>query len=192
MTVNILIDALPETITVSGKVFPIHSDFRTGILFEQLIADKAIGNKKKLTCMLRLYLDDIPADTDEAINQIILFYQCGKQQRKPTKTKSKKIQSEVYDFDEDDGYIYAAFLEQYGIDLNDIEYMHWWKFRALFRALKADCEIVKIMGYRSVDLSKVKDKNERSRLSRLKDLYALPNAMTTEDKVAAAGAIFGG
>lgn len=194
MTANILIDSLPTTVTVDGREYPIRSDFRIGILFEQLIKDKSIDNKSKLNMILDLYFDEKPQNVEEAFNQILEFYQCGKKPKKQAtgNARAKKIQSDIYDFDYDDGYIYAAFLEQYGIDLNEVEYLHWWKFRALFRALKEDCEFVKIMGYRSVDLSKVKNKNERNRLARLKSIYALPSAMTTEEKYAAAGAIFGG
>ena len=38
----------------------------------------------------------------------------------------------------------------------DIKYLHWWKFKAMFKSLKEDTEIVKIMRYRSMDLSKIK------------------------------------
>ncbi|WP_242840658.1 Gp15 family bacteriophage protein [Clostridium hydrogeniformans] len=45
-------------------------------------------------------------------------------------------------------------LDQYGADLQNVEYLHWWKFKAL----KEDNEIFKIMGYRYMDLGKIKDK----------------------------------
>ena len=98
----------------------------------------------------------------------------------------------MYSFEYDDGMIFAAFYDQYGIDLNDIEYLHWWKFKAMFDALKADNEIVKIMSYRATDLSTIKDKHERSRIARLQAIYAIPNNMSFDEKVSAAGAIFGG
>ena len=31
--------------------------------------------------------------------------------------------------------IYAAFLQQYNIDLIDVEELHWWKFLALLKGL---------------------------------------------------------
>lgn len=83
-------------------------------------------------------------------------------------------------------------MSQYHIDLNEIEYMHWWKFQALFRSLEDHNKIVEIMGYRAVDLGKIENKKERERIAKMKSIYALPQSYTFEDKVAMAGAAFGG
>ena len=64
------------------------------------------------------------------------------------------------------------------------EELHWWKFKALFQGLKEDNKIVQIMGYRGMDLSKIKDKEERKHYKRLKKLYALPDMRTEEQKEA--------
>lgn len=195
MRANMLIDSLPETVMVDGREFSIRSDFRTGILFELLIADNELSQSQKLSQMLMLYYDNVvPANTEEAVNQILDFYSCGKRKSPRTGKKGKKqgISSPVYSFEHDDGLIFSAFLDQYGVDLNEIEYLHWWKFRAMFNALKSDNEISKIMSYRATDLSTIKDKNERNRIARLKAIHAIPTNMTVEEKVAAAGALFGG
>lgn len=195
MKPNLLIDALPDTVTVDGRAFPIRSDFRISIMFEQLIADKELSEKQKLEQMLVLYFEnEIPSNIEEAVEQILDFYACGKKRKKKESSNSKRkgITSPVYSFEHDDGMIFAAFYDQYGIDLNDIEHLHWWKFRAMFDALKSDNEIVKIMSYRATDLSTIKDKHERSRIARLQAIHAIPSNMSFDEKVSAAGAIFGG
>lgn len=53
----------------------------------------------------------------------------------------------VLDYAIDADYIYAAFLSQYGIDLLDVKELHWHKFLALFKGLKDDEMICKIMSY---------------------------------------------
>ena len=73
-------------------------------------------------------------------------------------------------------------MQQYKIDLNSIEYMHWWKFKALFEGLTENTQIVKIMGYRAMDLSKIKDKEEKKRYKKLQREYALPDDRTEEEK----------
>ena len=83
----------------------------------------------------------------------------------------------------DDDYIYAAFMDQYNIDLQDIEYLHWWKFKAMFKSLKEDNEIVKIMGYRSMDLSKIKDKEEKAYYKKMQELYKLPISKDEKEKL---------
>ena len=192
MRENLLIDSLPDTVIVDGREFSIRTDFRISIMFELLIGDKELTQQQKLLQTLELYYDEIPANGEEAIEQVLSFYACGKQAKNSSGGKKKGISTPIYSFEHDDGMIFSAFYDQYGIDLNEIEYLHWWKFKAMFDALKADNEIVKIMSYRATDLSTIKDKHERNRIARLKAIHAIPVNMTHEEKVAAAGAIFGG
>lgn len=164
-------------------------------MFELMISDKELSEKEKLRQMLTLYyVDEIPRNKDEAVERILDFYSCGKKRQNGDSSNSKRkgITSPVYSFEYDDGMIFAAFYDQYGIDLNDIEYLHWWKFKAMFDGLKTDNEIVKIMSYRATDLSTIKDKRERNRIAKLKAIHAIPNNMSFDEKVSAAGAIFGG
>lgn len=193
MKQNLLIDTLPDTVMVDGREFFIRSDFRISIMFELLIGDTELSKEQKLYQMLELYYETIPANIEEAVEQVLNFYACGKQRKEnSSRAKRKEITSPIYSFEHDDGLIFSAFYDQYGIDLNDIDYLHWWKFRAMFDALKEDNEIVKIMRYRATDLSTIKDKHERNRIAKLKAIHALPSNMTVEEKVSAAGAIFGG
>lgn len=192
MTSNILIDLLPVSVQIDGKDYQINSDFRTGILFELLIQDKNVNDIDKISNMLELYYPIIPDNIEEAIDQALLFYRCGATQNQDRDNKNQKIPPRIYDFDFDANLIYSAFLSQYGMDLQDIEYLHWWKFIALFGGLSEQAEIVKVMGYRATDLSKIKNKNERNRIARLKAIYSLPDLLSREEKIARAGAIFGG
>lgn len=199
MRANLLIDSLPETVEVDGREFSINHDFRTGILFELLIYDPEVTPEEKVAQIFDLYFDgnpDVPR-TKEAVNALLAFYRCEKRENKAAKRLSKRTNGNqqpkrIYDFEHDDAYIYAAFLSEYGIDLNDIEYLHWWKFSAMFSALGDEQKICKIMGYRAADLSKIKNKQEKERMTRLKVLYALPNAASKEDKVAHAASVFAG
>ena len=74
-----------------------------------------------------------------------------------------------------DELIYSAFMENYNIDLS--KYMHWWKFKALFKGLNSECEFCKIKSYRMYD---GKDKN----LLELKEYYKLPPTQNEiEDRI---------
>lgn len=192
---SILLDYLPDTVIVNGKGYAINSDFRTGIIFDKLLNDKELDNREIVESALDLYYEEeIPEDTGEALKSILNFYSCGDmKESKPKEQSSKQInQPRIYDYDFDADYIFAAFLTQYRIDLNEIEYLHWWKFQALFKSLESHNKIVEIMGYRATDLGKIKDKHEKARIARMKMLYAIPENLTFEDKVARAGAAFGG
>ncbi|ACA54450.1 hypothetical protein FDC45_15565 [Clostridium botulinum] len=179
---NMLIDLVPNTIEIEGKNYNINSDFRTSILFELLMQDNSISEEDKLIQALQLYYPVIPPNINLAVDKMLWFYRCGKDIT-PSKGTGKGKSTQIYLFNFDDDYIYSAFLDQYGIDLQDIEYLHWWKFKAMFKALKEDNEIVKIMGYRSMDLSKIKDKEEKNYYRRMQELYKIPIAKDEKDKL---------
>lgn len=182
---NLLIDLVPKTITIDNKEYEINSDFRTSILFELLMQDSSIENGDKLIMSLNLYYNELPPEKcwREAIDKILWFYRCGKDVGLSKGKGNGKSDVQIYNFEYDDDYIYAAFMDQYGIDLQDIENLHWWKFKAMFKSLKEDNEIVKIMGYRSMDLSKIKDKEQKAYYKRMKDIYKIPISKNEQEKL---------
>lgn len=197
MSENILLDFLPETVTVEGKEFNIDSNFRTCIILERILDNKRLDNKHKVMEVIDLfYGEEHPESTEAAIGAVMRFYRCGEEPSKASKPKMNgnvEIKPKmIYSFESDAPYIFGAFLTQYGIDLNEIDYLHWWKFQAMFRSLNDSNKIVEIMGYRAADLGKISNKKERERIARLQRIYALPENLTAEDRIARAGAAFGG
>ena len=180
---NILVDLLPISIEIDNKKYEINSDFRTSILFELLMQDDSIGEEEKILMALQLYYPVIPVDINLAIEKMLWFYRCGKDIKKSKGNSKGKSTTKIYSFEYDDDYIYAAFMDQYNIDLQDIEYLHWWKFKAMFNSLKDDIKIVKIMEYRSVELSKIKDKEQKAYYKRMKDLYEIPISKDEDKKL---------
>ena len=140
---NIILDVLPETVEIDGAEYRINSDFRISILFELLMQDDEVGKRQKLIQGLKLYYPEIPQNMTEAVEKMIWFYRCGRETESDRSGSGGSGSKQVYSFEYDDDYIYAAFLEQYGIDLQDVEDLHWWKFRALFKALGEDTEMSK-------------------------------------------------
>ena len=47
--------------------------------------------------------------------------------------------------------------------------MHWWEFRCLFQGLPVDTEIKQRIHYRGLELSEIKDKEERKRVQRIQN-----------------------
>lgn len=198
MSENILLDSLPETVEVNGKEFFIDTDFRTCIIFEKIL-ESDIPSRQKVDEFIGLFFPEgRPDDLSAATEAILHLYRCG-DDNKPVRQRKRQMNGKVeikpqmiYNYEYDAPYIFGAFYAQYGIDLNEIEFLHWWKFQALFKSLEDHNKIVEIMGYRATDLSKIENKKERERIARLKQIYALPQNLSFEDKVAMAGAAFGG
>ena len=114
---------------------------------------------------------------------MLWFYKCGKEEKEETSQKATRENvKRIYSYEFDNELIYSAFKDQYGIDLQDIDYLHWWKFKAMFDALKEDNKIVEIMGYRAVNLNKIKDKEMSKHYKKMQKLYALPDMRSEEEK----------
>lgn len=178
---NLLIDLVPNTVEINGVEYEINSDFRTSILFELLMLDVEMTDEEKIVQALELYYPIIPFNQEVAIEKMLWFYRCGKDESKYS-TSDSGSSEQVYSFDYDDDYIYSAFLDQYRLDLQDVKYLHWWKFKAMFKSLKEDNEIVKIMGYRSIDISKIEDKSQKEFYKKMKKIHQIPIAISKDDK----------
>lgn len=189
---NLLLNPVPSSVEIDGVRYRVNADFRTFIRIEQILNDREMPNKEKVHSWLNLvYGAKTPQDIRAAISKIMWLYNCGAEPEERKGSGQKARQQLLYDFEFDAPYIYAAFLAQYGIDLNEAD-LHWWKFLALFKGLTKDNKIVEIMSYRAADLGEIKDEKEQARIARLKRIYAIPVMLTPEEKVAQAGAVFGG
>lgn len=170
---NILIDLLPSSVKIDGTEYEINSDFRTSVLFSLLMEDDNLSEEEKVLQALNLYYPVVPDNSEKAIEQIKWFYSCGKLDNPIGNKKARASSKKVFDFEVDANYIYSAFMSQYRIDLQDIEELHWWKFKALLEGLKEDNKLSKIIEYRSVDLSKIKDKEQRKFYKDMQKQYSL-------------------
>ena len=192
---SIIIDSLSDIVEDRIGVLEFNTDFRTSMLFEMLMQDRNIRKKNKVIQAIKLYYPDVGQITDyeKAVEDILWFYRCGKElanSNNVSNVSAENKSKQVYSYEFDDNYIYSAFLQQYNVDLQDVEYLHWWKFRAMFDGLSKDTKIVEIMGYRAIDLRTIKDKEEKKRIKKLKELYKLPDMRTREQKEADFGRAF--
>lgn len=180
---SLLTDALPEEVEIGGRLYPIDTDFTTGIKFELLASDEEIPENEKAGLAVNLYFPDPPEDIREALTAIRWFYSGGEGLRRDTKKGGFVSVKRIYDFNYDAAYIYAAFRADYGIDLTR-DRLHWWVFRALFSALKEDNMICKIMSYRAADLSKLKGEELKFYRKKQKE-FAIPAPKSERDKLSA-------
>lgn len=184
MQMNILIDALPNFVTIDGKDYKIDTDFRKSIQFEILIQESEKSSKDRVEKALNLFFDkNIPTNVEKAIEKILWFYSCGKlNQNATSNTENNSFHTRVYSFNHDSTAIYSAFWQQYKIDLTTAK-LHWWQFKALFEGLSEDCLIVKIMQYRGMKITSDMPKSQQKRIRELKHIYALPVTQQEQSKI---------
>lgn len=163
--------------TVNGKeiTIPFHTDFRQWMRFEELITDSRVNRDMVVITGLRMiFPEKLPSDFMRGALFMLWFYRGGEAPEDVSEEGSLLMDSrKIYSFDRDFGYIGAAFLEKYGIDLWDIPYMHWWKFRQLFLGLH-DCRFTDICSYRGADMSEDMPDYRRDFLEQMQEQYALP------------------
>lgn len=179
---NILIDLLPVKVVINGIEYAINSDFRTSILFSILMDDSRLNEDMKVMQALTLYYPVIPSTKyrKEAIEKIMWFYRCGKE-KDTTTSKGKGNNKRILDYEVDADYIYSAFMSQYKIDLQDINYLHWWKFKSLLDSMNEDNRLFKIIQYRSIDLNGIKDKEQKRFYKEMQKRYSLDNNLSKEE-----------
>lgn len=114
---------LPETVECGGKEYPINTDFRVILLALKLMSDPNImpRNRRALLAGI-LFPGCVPPDPWGAVQ---VFLHRGRTDA----PEGGGVRD--FDYEQDAEEIYAAFMQVYGIDLIDVEHMHWWKFCAL-------------------------------------------------------------
>ena len=175
---NLFYEELPTAILVDGEKINIVTDFREYIRFHDMIKSNELSNEQKLSYILQ-YFEKIPQNLPGAIKALGDFFALESIKLDASK-KSNKPQRKLYSFSKDFPYIFSAFKKDYGIDLIDIPYMHWWKFNMLFDGLAEDNEIKKRMMYRGIDIGDIKDADERKRIIKIQSAIALEENQLTD------------
>lgn len=181
--INLLLDNIDEVVKDRIKI-DFDTNFRIGIAFEIMMQNPKYSMQAKTYQALKLFYPEMNKikDTKKAIDDIIWFYSCGKSEEETSQKNKKGKNKQIYSYEFDNDLIYSAFKNQYNVDLEEIEYLHWWKFKAMFNGLKSDNRIVEIMGYRAMELSKIKDKDMKKHYKQLQEEYKLPDMRSEEEK----------
>ena len=169
---NTLIDKFPTKALIDGKVYELNTDFRNCLKIILAFEDDELLDFEKAEIMLKnLYGENIPKNTDEAIRKAIYFLDCGEEDEE--KKVGTSNSTRLYSFTKDAKYIYSAIKQTHGIDLESIEYLHWWKFVYLFLDLNPECFFCKIIDLRNKKKKGKLSKEERRLYIQLYDILEL-------------------
>lgn len=184
--INLLTEPLPDSLLICGKEYALDTDWRSWVRFELLVTETDLPDER-LYLPLALGLvfpDEQPPMTEETLAAVMSFYRGGDlpDNCAAGQARQSRRRKRIYSYEYDSGYIYAAFLQQYSIDLRTAQ-LHWWLFRALFHALTEDVQMVKIMGYRSMTIDKGMTDRMREHYKELKANYKLPLTASEAEKL---------
>ena len=183
---NLFYEEYPTTVCVDGNEVPIITDFREIVKLIDMLKAEDIEPREKMYFLLQ-YFKEQPEDFEKAADALSdfvtmkTFYDpymgdCETEEE----IGDEEPRKDVYSFAIDYPFIFSAFLQDYGINIRTIQYMHWWEFRMLFSGLSENTEIKQRILYRSTDLSKIKDKEERKRIAKIQRSIRLPDAELTD------------
>lgn len=176
---NVLVDSLPKSWKApDGRIYPIDTDFRIGVQLCLLQEDVELTKREKSLKMVELlFVDEIPNNAQE-IEACLSYFVNGWFHDKDSKEKANK---RLMDFNVDQWRIYGAFLAQYGIDLDTVEYLHFWKFMGLLSSLE-ECAYTRVIDIRQRKFRPKMDAEERKQLKKAKAVYELPELRSVEDQ----------
>lgn len=164
--------SLPNILCINGKDFSIYTDFRVWMRFI-IEATKALREGKRVNAAY-LFKNDMPFHV--RIHDLLNF--ANPKSDLPRRIRPADDDAVILDYSIDADLIYAAFMQQYGIDLVEIEYLHWHKFLALLKGLNGT-KLDDVMRWRSYkkDTRKNVDINDE-----LKDAWEIRVEPTAEEK----------
>ena len=171
---NLICDKLPDSLLVDGECYFINTDFKVWLKIQSLL------NQRSESCFIKalcLCFKKMPKDIGKATVAMLDFLMRGE-----NPDKKKKSGVKLYDLDIDSGLLLSSFLAFYHMDLRSAN-MHWYVFLELVSSLPEDSPFSKAVYYRSVDLSKIKDKEQKKYYRKMKSLYHLTQVV--DDSVVA-------
>ena len=165
------VKSLPDGINALGHFWRIDTCYKLWIDYPERIQRV---QEKDYEGYAELFVEDVPIPCVEVIEALNAFYYTPSEIPRNSGS-GEELMSYEYDMD----YIYAGFMQAYGIDIVDTP-LHWHKFLALLVALPEDTMLSKIIGYRAYKGSK-KTNPDHDEYVKRKQAWSLPTRWTKEE-----------
>lgn len=189
-------DPLNDYVTINDEEHPIYMAFDNVMSALETFDDKELSEADRLYIFLGIMLHDYDQELISTLDfetqvdvgkQIIDQINSEPIENQPVDLEGnpmpqpKRDGEQLISFLFDAKYIYAAFMQAYGIDLIEQQgSLHWSKFSALLNALPDNTLMRQIIDIRKTDLSEIKDKDEKKRIKKLKQQFSLGNKVNEE------------
>lgn len=178
---SIISAPLPDYVDSEGKRYGVRTDFRVLLRYYELIHSGLPMREKLSRIFHACYIDEIPPKAELAMKALAKFYACVSDEREDNSSRRPKTAVRHFDFEADAGYIYAAFMSEYGINLQSAR-LHWWEFMNLFSSLGESCRFSKIVSYRMAKPEKIKNPEQKKFIQKMQRIYKLPDLRSLEEK----------
>lgn len=172
----------------NGESYVAKASFDRILKIIDLLKEK-VSDKYKIILSIKILfgeetdLTKLPLEELKNIFEEVFYYYV-----KPTENKPKydlqgneiepleyEEHEQVYSLKYDADYIYASFMQAYGIDLIDQQgKLHWFKFKALFLSLSDDTKFKEVVSIRTWKKPSNNKNAYENQMRELKKAYQLP------------------
>ena len=178
-----------DVLTVNGRDFELEMSFSNVLRWYEVFEDEAEEESFKVNLTLALFtslsVDEVlELEESEPSLYETLFIEIVKYVLKLDEIEMPSIATEFceklepmekyYDLVEDSDYIFASFLQDYGIDLLEVlDSLHWFKFMALLGSLSDKTTFKNVIEIRRMEIPKEATDKERQEILESKQAVAL-------------------
>lgn len=166
----------PEFAEIDGEEYKINTDYKYALECFKIIDNASISDMERAIAVVSVLFGrkdkngdivGIPKNLEKALEKATIFLSCGKENKNIKETKKDM------DFEYDKEFIYASFISDYNIDLENKE-MHFWKFCSLISGLTEDSILNRVRDLRNTNLSDYKDSKIKGKIQEAMERVALP------------------
>ncbi|MGV3084617.1 Gp15 family bacteriophage protein [Enterococcus dispar] len=176
---------------IEGTIYPVNASFDNILKLIDMTRDKSLATNYRVVLGIKMLFGKetnlIQAYPFQHLNDIFLdvfkiYVNQGKEPEikkdlagNPLPPEFQKDKESSYSLKYDAEYIYASFMQAYGIDLVEEQgKLHWFKFQALLAGLPEDTKFRQVV---SIRLWKKPSKSdtEESQMRELQEIYRLPD-----------------
>lgn len=191
---------LTDKLVIDDKEYPLDLSFNNVLKLFEMWRDEDVPEFVKPHFGIRILtgetLEDFTVEEmSEVFNEVFeehislstvednhVEYDLAGNPMKTTASNGKQEQA-PYDIRYDGDYIYASFLQAYGIDLFDVQgKLHWKKFNALLSGLPEGTKFMEVIKIRKWKPQKGDSAEYKEEMRRLQKDYALPYEIVEEDE----------
>lgn len=161
-----LTNDLIDSVVYKGKEYKLDFSFDNVIRFYEMLDDEEFDDNEKIGIAIEMLFENpkvIPNDEDFILKTIERFSDVINESPygNSNGTDVNVTPTRYFSYTKDAGAIYASFMQQYHIDLEQERgKLHWDKFKALFDGLGEDTYIQRIISIRQKTTNNVDDPKE--------------------------------
>jgi hypothetical protein len=176
---NILTQALPSAVAIDGQEYALNTDFRYALRVILAFEDESLTGYEKQMILLQNLYPQPPHDLKAALEKGLKFLDGGHGSVEGENDPGPRL----YSFGKDASYIFSAFRQTHGIDLETAT-LHWWAFLALFMDLGSETTFCNLVSLRKRVWTGKATKEERAAAREMGETFEIPqpDTRTGEEK----------